>query len=96
MYIKIIPRSLAPVWVRVGIGASLIAFIVLFNLNKYLAVAVCTCGLLGTCVTAYVRDRRRRIAEERRYSGQCASCGYDLTGNVSGICPECGEEVSPP
>jgi hypothetical protein len=21
----------------------------------------------------------------------CESCGYDLTGNMSGICPECGE-----
>jgi Na+/melibiose symporter-like transporter len=23
----------------------------------------------------------------------CTSCGYDLTGNESGICPECGEPV---
>lgn len=23
----------------------------------------------------------------------CIECGYDLTGNVSGRCPECGEEV---
>lgn len=23
----------------------------------------------------------------------CAKCGYDLTGNVSGICPECGERI---
>lgn len=22
--------------------------------------------------------------------GHCQSCGYDLTGNVSGVCPECG------
>lgn len=21
---------------------------------------------------------------------RCQSCGYDLTGNVSGVCPECG------
>lgn len=27
----------------------------------------------------------------RRYPvGRCQSCGYDLTGNASGICPECG------
>lgn len=26
----------------------------------------------------------------------CTTCGYDLTGNVSGICPECGEPVPPP
>jgi hypothetical protein len=26
-------------------------------------------------------------------SGHCRKCGYDLTGNVSGVCPECGEKV---
>lgn len=26
----------------------------------------------------------------------CNPCGYDLTSNTSGICPECGREVSTP
>ncbi|MDO8630091.1 MAG: hypothetical protein Q7R41_06315 [Phycisphaerales bacterium] len=26
----------------------------------------------------------------------CRACGYDLTGNVSGRCPECGAEVPEP
>lgn len=26
----------------------------------------------------------------RRRHGRCFSCNYDLTGNVTGICPECG------
>jgi hypothetical protein len=25
--------------------------------------------------------------------GQCRSCGYDLTGNTSGVCPECGKKL---
>jgi hypothetical protein len=25
--------------------------------------------------------------------GHCRKCGYNLTGNVSGICPECGQEI---
>jgi len=30
---------------------------------------------------------------DRSFSpGHCRSCGYDLTGNVSGICPECGKK----
>lgn len=33
-------------------------------------------------------DRRRHFA--RRLAGRCGPCGYDLTGNVSGVCPECG------
>jgi hypothetical protein len=30
------------------------------------------------------RRRARRIDR-----GRCGSCGYDLTGNTSGVCPEC-------
>jgi hypothetical protein len=33
------------------------------------------------------RDRRRVPP------GHCQRCGYDLTGNTSGICPECGSSV---
>lgn len=29
----------------------------------------------------------------RRRQGLCLACGYNLTGNVSGICPECGRRV---
>ena len=38
----------------------------------------------GLTVFGYRRLRHRR----RR--GLCERCGYDLTGNVSGTCPECG------
>ncbi|UCC29745.1 MAG: hypothetical protein JSU86_16260 [Phycisphaerales bacterium] len=29
-------------------------------------------------------------------AGYCRKCGYDLTGNVSGVCPECGTEIEKP
>jgi len=35
---------------------------------------------------------RRRI---RRRRGWCLWCGYDLTGNVTGMCSECGEAILP-
>jgi hypothetical protein len=35
---------------------------------------------------AWLWKRCRR----RRRPGHCRRCGYDLTGNVSGVCPECG------
>lgn len=28
-----------------------------------------------------------------RKAGMCVNCSYDLTGNVSGICPECGKKI---
>ena len=38
---------------------------------------------------------RRRRATRRSLQGLCVNCGYNLTGNVSGVCPECGEKASP-
>ncbi len=26
--------------------------------------------------------------------GSCKRCGYDLYGNVNGVCPECGREIA--
>ena len=31
----------------------------------------------------------------RRRKGLCLNCGYNLTGNVSGVCPECGTPLDP-
>jgi hypothetical protein len=36
---------------------------------------------------------RIRWTHKRRLAGHCPSCGYDLTGNVSGVCPECGGAI---
>ncbi|MCP4249912.1 MAG: hypothetical protein GY778_22950 [bacterium] len=38
-----------------------------------------------------VRGRLRRWCRLRK--GCCLTCAYDLTGNVSGKCPECGVEI---
>ena len=40
---------------------------------------------------AFIRGPLRRW--RRRKRGQCINCGYDLTGNESGTCPECGMET---
>lgn len=39
---------------------------------------------------AFIRGPLRRW--RRRKKGLCLNCGYDLTGNESGVCPECGTE----
>jgi len=34
-----------------------------------------------------------RFSRRRKRSGCCTVCDYDLTGNTSGVCPECGTAV---
>lgn len=38
---------------------------------------------------------RRLLIRPCSFDGRCAACGYNLTGNVSGVCPECGMPVRP-
>ena len=40
-------------------------------------------GVLSLCVRGLLPARQ--LAE-----GRCRKCGYDLTGNITGRCPECG------
>jgi len=34
---------------------------------------------------------KRKLSKKK--AGLCAGCGYSLTGNVSGVCPECGTKI---
>lgn len=62
-------------------------------------------GMLSLAVTMFVvlfvpylvaryvhhKVRWRRLED----ANLCVACGYDLTGNVSGRCPECGTACQP-
>lgn len=39
---------------------------------------------------------RLRYSGLRRQMGLCVRCGYEMTGNTSGRCPECGERFIEP
>ncbi len=41
-------------------------------------------------VAVIVPNLRSFRRAHREQDGLCVECGYDLTGNVSGVCPECG------
>jgi hypothetical protein len=45
---------------------------------------------IGTMIRRFRLYRRRRLNDRTH----CHTCGYDLTGNVSGVCPECGRSSS--
>ncbi len=50
-----------------------------------LMLPVLTIALVACC--RFWLDRRRIPP------GHCQKCGYNLTGNVSGVCPECGGRI---
>lgn len=49
-------------------------------------------GILPLLILLIVIARIRRLKRNRKLN-LCPRCGYDLTGNISGICPECGNAV---
>jgi len=58
--------------------------------DRYVSVPLWLVLALLACPTAWLwfGDRRRIPA------GHCRRCGYDLTKNESGVCPECGVRIA--
>jgi len=48
-------------------------------------------GVLGALIAAWKLASAAWRRWGRRTPGVCEKCGYNLTGNVSGVCPECGQ-----
>jgi len=49
------------------------------------------------CLTALLSASRLLspcLRRSRVRVGLCHSCGYNLTGNISGVCPECGVVIA--
>jgi hypothetical protein len=53
---------------------------------------------LVLCALIYqvVATGRAKSKIDRLLRGFCVTCGYNLTGNTSGTCPECGNEIAEP
>lgn len=45
--------------------------------------------------TTIITTMRWWKRNRRLLAGDCRKCGYDLTGNTSGACPECGAAIAP-
>lgn len=50
-------------------------------------------SLLLLLLPGHIRSTRASRRASRRH---CPSCNYNLTGNTSGVCPECGTELAAP
>jgi hypothetical protein len=56
-----------------------------------LFIVVPAVGIVLVVVTLQLQ-RTRLTARKNRFL--CAKCGYNLTGNASGVCPECGNQIA--
>ena len=41
----------------------------------------------------FVKGRHWIVQRKRMRTDSCPACGYNLTGNTSGVCPECGKLI---
>jgi hypothetical protein len=81
-----------------GLAISLLAIAAASGVVIWLGmrhVLVGYCGIyavaLGAVVLLLLMAGRKGAPVVRGPS--CAACGYDLTGNTSGVCPECGTAI---
>jgi hypothetical protein len=86
-------------WFRESVGAGLFvlavasvivaALVALWLITLPGLFILLVCGALG--ITIY--DRLFPVSPADRNAVRCRKCKYDLTGNESGICPECGTPI---
>ena len=55
---------------------------------SWMALPAAACFAAATA--GWLHLHRRGVRDDRRDTGKCIAYGYDLTANVSGVCPECG------
>jgi hypothetical protein len=78
---------LPPRWVNASLATH-------YETNGYRFSRVAIMASLLPICWLFLRVRRQMRAKREMLEGHCRSCGYNLAGNVSGICPECGSTIT--
>lgn len=74
---------LALLFAVMAVLSPLLLWVRIWVFRELLTIAVFPVPIVTAWLITRVRSRRPR-------AGDCQKCGYDLTGNISGVCPECG------
>ena len=85
-------RWLAAYYIIVAISIIPVFLIPVF-LARFLVVLSCFVWMAGPLLAAIFIAEGSLLKPRPATGPLCAYCGYNLTGNVSGICPECGEPI---
>ena len=83
-HLNIVPGeklSISSQFTFAGLDGGLAVFIFFYSLILAFYLAFCASQLKRVYLAEMAKENR------------CRSCGYDLTGNESGVCPECGVRV---
>jgi hypothetical protein len=85
-------------WIISGtlINAAFDAAMVMGLVMGPLPIIAITAGIGMFIAALHVVGRRASLKLRFTRNPVCLSCGYDLTGNLSGRCPECGRAVDGP
>lgn len=67
-----------------------------WGLSMLLDAAPAAAGFVGGVAIVPVLNHLLRPYIRRQLPGHCRGCGYNLTGNASGVYPECGTAVPKP
>ena len=80
-------------WVLLSYSFRLYGWLFLFHIGVLIAgpwLAFQFAQIAYFCRQLKVDDREQEPAAQHL---RCENCGYDLTGNESGVCPECGTPI---
>ncbi|MFQ5805658.1 MAG: hypothetical protein ACE5I3_04325 [Phycisphaerae bacterium] len=84
---------LAPLAMGAGAHIAFCVECVLEGVRPHVGILGWTVVGLLACWAVLVHATTEAVIKRRSAPVHCQKCGYDLTGNVSGCCPECGELV---
>jgi len=61
--------------------------------SEWLLAVICYAVMFALTTHLLAVRRQAWLARRQRLANRCLYCDYDLTGNVSGVCPECGTDI---